>query len=56
MLQRSRPVFDVMLRFATSEDGPLHAEKNYRTVTEEFAATRSAFHWRHLAALARVTA
>ena len=28
----------------------------YRTVTEEFAATRPAFRWRHLVALARVTA
>ena len=51
----SRPVFDLMLRFAVSEDGRLHSEK-YRTVTEEFAATRLAFRWRHLVALARVTA
>ena len=28
----------------------------YRTVTEEFATTRSAFRWRQLVALARVTA
>ena len=28
----------------------------YRTVTEEFAATRLAFRWRHLVGLARVTA
>ncbi len=52
----SRPVFDLMLRFAVSEDGRLHSEKYYRTVTEEFAATRPAFRWRHLVALARVTA
>ncbi len=51
-----RPVFDMLLRFAISEDGALHAEKYYRTVTEEFATTRPAFRWRHLAALARVTA
>jgi hypothetical protein len=51
-----RQVFDLLLRFAISEDGALHAEKYYRTVTEEFAATRPAFRWRHLAALARVTA
>ncbi len=50
------PVFDLLLKFAISEDGALHAEKYYRTVTEEFAATRPAFRWRHLAALARVTA
>jgi hypothetical protein len=51
-----RPVFDLLLRYAVSEDGALHAEKYYRTVTEEFAATRPAFRWRHLVALARVTA
>jgi hypothetical protein len=52
----SRPVFDLLLRYAISEDGALHAEKYYRTATEEFAATRAPFRWRHLAALARVTA
>lgn len=52
----ARPVFDLMLRYATSEDGALHAEKYYRTVCEEFAATRPAFRWRQLVALARVTA
>lgn len=52
----SRPVFDLLLGYAISEDGALHAEKYYRTVTEEFAATRPSFRWRHLAALARVTA
>jgi hypothetical protein len=52
----SRPVFDLMLKYALSEDGALHAEKYYRTVSEEFASTRSAFRWRQLAALARVTA
>ncbi|MFO1019774.1 MAG: hypothetical protein U0903_03645 [Planctomycetales bacterium] len=51
-----RPVFDLMLRYAISEDGALHAEKYYRTVTEEFAASRPAFRWRQLVALARVTA
>jgi hypothetical protein len=52
----ARPAFDLLLRYAVSEDGALHAEKYYRTVTEEFAATRPAFRWRQLAALARVTA
>ncbi len=52
----ARPVFDLMLGYATTEDGALHAEKYYRTVVEEFAATRPAFRWRHLDALARVTA
>jgi hypothetical protein len=51
-----RPMFDLLLRYAVSEDGALHAEKYYRTVSEEFRATRPAFRWRHLAALARVTA
>ncbi len=52
----ARRVFDLLLRYGVSEDGALHAEKYYRTVTEEFAATRPAFRWRHLVALARVTA
>lgn len=51
----ARPVFDLLLRYAVSEDGALHAEKYYRTVTEEFAAGQKAFRWRHLVALARVT-
>ena len=52
----ARPVFDLMLRYAVSEDGALHAEKFYRTTAEEFAATRAAFRWRLLVALGRVTA
>jgi hypothetical protein len=51
-----RPIFDLLLGYAVSEDGALHAEKYYRTVTEEFAASRPAFRWRHLVGLARVTA
>jgi hypothetical protein len=51
-----RPVFDLMLKYAVSEDGALHAEKFYRTVSEEFAQTRAVFRWRHLVALGRVTA
>lgn len=51
-----RPVFDLMLRYGISEDGRLHAEKYYRTVTEEFATTRSALRWQYLLGLARVTA
>ncbi|MFO0954071.1 MAG: hypothetical protein U0835_23535 [Isosphaeraceae bacterium] len=54
--QSERPVFDLLLKYAISEDGALHAEKYYRTVREEFAATRPAFRWRQLTALARVTA
>ncbi|CAN5525285.1 hypothetical protein BH10PLA2_BH10PLA2_13790 [soil metagenome] len=52
----ARPMFDVMLGYATSEDGALHAEKYYRTVSDEFATMRPAFRWRQLVALARVTA
>jgi hypothetical protein len=51
-----KAAFDLMRRFATSEDGALHAEKYYRTCSEEFATTRAAFRWRHLVSLARVTA
>jgi hypothetical protein len=51
-----RPIFDLLVKYAVSEDGALHAEKFYRTVVEEFAATRPAFRWRQLVALARVTA
>lgn len=51
-----RPIFDLMLQYACSEDGALHAEKYYRTVSEEFATIRPAFRWRQLVALARVTA
>ncbi|MHC4401576.1 MAG: hypothetical protein ACYTG0_18040 [Planctomycetota bacterium] len=52
----ARPVFDLLVKYAVSEDGALHAEKYYRTVSEEFAASRPAFRWRQLVALARVTA
>jgi hypothetical protein len=51
-----RLLFDLLLRYAVSEDGALHAEKYYRTVAEEFRTTRAAFRWGHLVALARVTA
>ena len=39
-----------------SEDGALHAEKYFGTVTDEFASARAGFKWRQLVALARVTA
>jgi hypothetical protein len=52
----AKPVFDLMLKYAVSEDGALHAEKYYRTICEEFARTRPSVRWQHLAALARVTA
>ncbi len=52
----ARPVFDLLLKYAVSEDGALHAEKYYRTVSEEFGTIRPAFRGRQLVALARVTA
>ena len=52
----SQPIFDCLRRYAVSEDGALHAEKYFRTVTEEFTTTRAEFRWRHLIGLARVTA
>jgi hypothetical protein len=51
-----RPVFDLLLKYAISEDGALHAEKYYRTASDEFAHTRPSFRWRQVVALARVTA
>ncbi|HEY1081057.1 MAG TPA: hypothetical protein VGE29_02285 [Prosthecobacter sp.] len=50
------PLFQVLLRYAVSEDGALHAEKYYQTVRDEFQRTRPSFRWRHLVGLARVTA
>ena len=50
------PVLKLMLKYAVSEDGRLHGEKYYHTVTEEFRSTRPAFRWRHIVGLARVTA
>ena len=52
----ARPAFDLLLRYAVSEDGALHAEKYYRTTSDEFAVTRPAFRWRQVVALTRVTA
>ena len=52
----AKDVMALLLRYAVSEDGSLHAEKYYRTATQEFAAARPAFRWRQLVALARVTA
>ncbi|HEX5054160.1 MAG TPA: hypothetical protein VFZ65_20445 [Planctomycetota bacterium] len=50
------PAFALLLRYAVSEDGALHAEKYFHTAREEFDATRPAFRWQRLVALARVTA
>jgi hypothetical protein len=50
------PVFDLMLKYAVSEDGRLHGEKYFHTVREEYATIRPKFRWRQMVALARVTA
>jgi hypothetical protein len=49
-------VFNLMLKYALSEDGRLHGEKYFHTVREEFRSIRPAFRWRQLVSLARVTA
>lgn len=49
-------VFDLMLKYAISEDGRLHGEKYFHTVREEYRTTRPAFRWRQIVGLARVTA
>jgi hypothetical protein len=54
--QPVRPMWDLLLRYAISEDGALHSEKFYRTTVEEYASCRAAFRSRYLIALARVTA
>lgn len=52
----AEPVFDMLLKYAVSEDGALHAEKYFYTVWDDFHATRVTARWQHLTALARVTA
>jgi hypothetical protein len=54
--QPVRPVWDMLLRYAISEDGALHHEKFYRTTVEEYGAVRTPFKSRYLIALARVAA
>lgn len=49
-------LFKALARYATSEDGALHAEKYFYTVYDDFHATRPSLRWQHLEALARVTA
>lgn len=52
----ARPIFDLLRRHSITADGALHAEKYYRTATEEFASLRPAFRWRQVISLARVCA
>lgn len=49
-------IFAKLRLYAVSEDGALHAEKYFHTVSEEFGRSRAKFRWLHVVALARVTA
>ena len=51
-----RNVFDLLKTSAISQDGALHAEKYFHTTSSDFRATHAAARWRHVVALARVTA
>jgi hypothetical protein len=51
-----RAIFAKLRQYAVSEDGALHAEKYYQTVSEEFPRSRDKLRWLHVVALARVTA
>jgi hypothetical protein len=50
-----KQVFNLMLKYAVSEDGRLHGEKFYQTVRDEYRSTRPTFRWQQVVALARVT-
>jgi len=50
------PLFALLLGFAVSEDGALHAEKYFRTAQEEHASARAEQRGLYLVALTRVTA
>jgi hypothetical protein len=52
----AKPIFAKLRQYALTEDGALHAEKYFQTVSEEFGRSRAKFRWRHVIALARVTA
>jgi hypothetical protein len=52
----ARAIFAKLRQYSISEDGALHAEKYYQTVSEEYGRSRAKFRWLHVIALARVTA
>jgi hypothetical protein len=52
----AKAIFTKLRQYGVSEDGALHAEKYYQTVSEEHARSRPKFRWLHVVALARVTA
>jgi hypothetical protein len=49
-------IFAKLRQYSISEDGALHAEKYFHTVSEEYGRSRARFRWLHVIALARVTA
>jgi hypothetical protein len=49
-------MFAKLRQYSISEDGALHAEKYFNTVSEEYGRSRPKFRWLHVVALARVTA
>jgi hypothetical protein len=51
-----KAIFAKLRQYAVSEDGALHAEKYFQTVSEEYGRSREKFRWLHVIALARVTA
>jgi hypothetical protein len=51
-----KAIFTKLRQYSVSEDGALHAEKYFNTVSEEYGRSREPFRWRHVIALARVTA
>ena len=52
----AKAIFAKLRQYAVSEDGALHAEKYFQTVSEEYGRSRAKFRWLHVIALARVTA
>ena len=51
-----REVFHMLREYAISQDGSLHAEKYYHTTLADFQFSQPETRWRHVVALARVTA
>jgi hypothetical protein len=52
----AKAIFAKLRQYSISEDGALHAEKYFNTVSEEYVRSRAKFRWLHVIALARVTA
>ena len=54
--QPEREMFDLLKGYAITQDGALHAEKYFHTTRSDFAVSGPETRWRHVVALARVTA